>query len=100
MRRRTLVLAVLALAAVASGCVTPYGGYGYGASPYYGGGSYRSGYGYYAPQRTVVVRPARVVVRRPVYYVAPPRRHPKREWVRHHHHDRRQDWRHDWRGRR
>jgi len=92
-RRRLAILSILAAAVMASGCVTPVG---YGHGPRYDRGWY--GGRYYEPRRTVVVRPAPVIVRRPVIrYVEPHhRRHAKREWVKRHERERRERWeRHD-----
>jgi len=102
MGRRIVLLLVLALAVVASGCVVPYGyhdGSRYGSASY--GGRYSSGGSYYGggygwPSRTVVVQ-------RPVYvhrHVRRPHREHRREWVREHRdhrHDRDHD-RRDWPG--
>jgi len=101
--RRLAILSAVAAAVLATGCVH------YGHGPRYDRGWYGGRYGgYYG--RPVVVRPAPVIVRRPVVrYVVPKHRHPKREWAHahgHHRHEKhwkpadRRDRRHGWHRRR
>lgn len=70
-RRRLLaLLPILGLSLAASGCIASPS---YGVRPYYGDpyydarGSYYGSRPYYSSQRTVVVRPRRVVVKQPKY---------------------------------
>lgn len=68
--RPLVLLPILAGVLLASGCIATrsYASdpYGYGYSSHSRGSSF--GYGYaYAPQRTIFVRPTRVIVQRPVY---------------------------------